>query len=90
LRCVAPLDLAIGRVRRRSGTDPSDATEDVTRAVSTSVDAWAAATAIDTSGEAATAVAGALAAVAGDFRPQEVTPYGRTMRDRGDVPCPDS
>ena len=62
LRCVAPLDVALERVRRRSGTDASDATEEVTRALSGRDGGWSTATAIDTSGEAGTAISGALAA----------------------------
>jgi aminoglycoside phosphotransferase family enzyme/predicted kinase len=62
LRCVAPLDTALERVRGRTGTDASDATEAVTRALSTGDTAWSTATEIDTSGEAGAAIAGALAA----------------------------
>ena len=62
LRCVAPLDTALERVRGRAGTDVSDATEEVTRALSAGDTAWNTATEIDTSGEAGPAIAGALAA----------------------------
>ena len=62
LRCVAPLDVALVRVRRRSGTDASDATEEITRALSSSDGGWTTATEIDTSGEVAAAIAGGLAA----------------------------
>ena len=61
LRCVAPLDVALGRVRRRSGTDASDATEEVTRALSAPAGEWSTATAIDTSGGAEAAISRALA-----------------------------
>ena len=70
LRCVAPLDVALERVRRRSGTDASDATEEVTRALSGGDGGWTTATEIDTSGEAGPAISAALAgAVRGDHRP---------------------
>ena len=62
LRCVASLDVALERVRRRTGADASDATEEVTRALSSGDSPWLTATDVDTSGEAATAIAGALAA----------------------------
>ncbi len=61
VRCVAPLEVALERVRRRSGTDASDATEEVTRALSSCDGGWSTATEIDTSGEAATAIAAAIA-----------------------------
>ncbi|MDP1806583.1 MAG: AAA family ATPase, partial [Acidimicrobiales bacterium] len=60
LRCVAPLDLALERVRRRSGTDASDATEEVTRALSGRAGEWSTAREIDTSGDASAAISGAL------------------------------
>lgn len=60
LRCVAPLDVALERVCRRSGTDASDATEEVTRALSGRAGGWGTATEIDTSGDASAAISGAL------------------------------
>ena len=61
LRCVASLAVALERVRLRSGIDASDATEAVTRALASGGGAWPTATEVDTSGEAAAAIAGALA-----------------------------
>jgi hypothetical protein len=62
LRCTAPLDVAVERVRRRSGTDASDATEAVTRALWAGAGPWSSATEIDTSGDEGDAIAEALAA----------------------------
>lgn len=62
LRCVAPLEVALERVRRRSGTDASDATEEVTRALSNDAGGRNTAVEIDTSGEAGPAIAAALTA----------------------------
>jgi uncharacterized protein len=63
LRCVAPLDVALERVGRRRGADASDATEEVTRALWSNDGGWSTATDVDTSGDAAPAIAAALAAV---------------------------
>ncbi|MGH9152924.1 MAG: AAA family ATPase, partial [Acidimicrobiales bacterium] len=66
LRCVAPVAVAADRVRRRTaaGSDPSDATEDVARALADAGAGWATATEIDTSGQPSAAVEAALARVA--------------------------
>lgn len=65
LRCVAPLEVTVKRIRRRiaEANDPSDATEDVARALSGHEPPWAAARAVDTSAESTDAVAAALAAI---------------------------
>jgi len=63
LRCVAPLEVAVERINRRlvAGVDPSDATEEVARALAASDVPWTTATDVDTSGDPAAAVAAALA-----------------------------
>lgn len=65
LRCATPVDVALERVRRRAGTDASDADEEVTRALSADFGPWTTATNVDTSGHAEAAVAYALAAAGG-------------------------
>ncbi|HVL07399.1 MAG TPA: AAA family ATPase [Acidimicrobiales bacterium] len=62
LRCAAPLDLALERIRRRSGRDASDATEVVARAMWAGGEPWITAAEIDTSSDGSAAVANALAA----------------------------
>ncbi len=64
LRCVAPLDVALERVRRRAaaGGDPSDASEAVVRALWEQDLPWVSAVDVDTSGAAADAVATATRA----------------------------
>ena len=62
LRCTAPLDVAVERIRRRAGTDASDATEEVARALSTGGEQWRTATEIDTGGDPEPAIARALLA----------------------------
>ncbi|HVL27910.1 MAG TPA: AAA family ATPase, partial [Acidimicrobiales bacterium] len=64
LRCVAPLDVAVARVRERArgGGDPSDATPEVVRAMAGAHDGWDSATVVDTSGAPGAAAAAALAA----------------------------
>lgn len=63
LRCVAPLEVAVERINRRlvAGVDPSDATEEVARALAASDVPWTTATNVDTSGDPAAAVTAALA-----------------------------
>lgn len=80
LRCVAPLELALDRIRRRLGTglDPSDATEEIARALATRDSPWLTATAIDTSGEPADAVAAAVAATRGARGPSTLS-YGEAV-----------
>ncbi|HEX2192184.1 MAG TPA: AAA family ATPase [Acidimicrobiales bacterium] len=65
LRCTAPLDVAVGRVKRRraEGADVSDATEEVVRALAARAAPWPTATDVDTSGDPDSAVAAALAAL---------------------------
>ncbi|HVM01317.1 MAG TPA: AAA family ATPase [Acidimicrobiales bacterium] len=66
LRCVAPVAVVADRVRRRTatGSDPSDATEDVARALADAGAGWAAATEIDTSAQLTASVEAALVRVA--------------------------
>lgn len=65
LRCVAPVEVAVDRVKRRWAVgDASDATEDVVRAFSADQAPWSTATDVDTSGDSADAVAAALARTA--------------------------
>ena len=61
LRCAAPLDLTLERIRRRWGGDASDATEAVARAMWANGEPWTTASEIDTSSDGPAAVARALA-----------------------------
>ena len=63
LRCTTPTDIAVERVNRRraEATDPSDASEEVTRVLAARAEPWPTATEVDTSGDADDAVAAALA-----------------------------
>jgi len=66
LRCVAPLEVAVDRVNRRlaARADPSEATEQVARALTVREVPWKTATELDTSGDPGGAVASALARIA--------------------------
>ncbi len=70
IRCVAPVEVAVERVvhRLREGTDPSDATEQVARALSAADTGWATAAEVDTSGDPEVAVASALSRVVGPMQ----------------------
>jgi aminoglycoside phosphotransferase family enzyme/predicted kinase len=65
LRCVAPVDVAVGRVERRlaAGADVSDATPEVARARADSDRDWLSATVVDTSGTPDAAVDFVLARI---------------------------
>jgi aminoglycoside phosphotransferase family enzyme/predicted kinase len=71
LRCVAPLETAVARVRTRlsTGTDVSDATEQVTRHLARLEAPWACAHDVDTSRDPALGVSAALAALGVTFGP---------------------
>ena len=61
LRCVAPTEVTVERLRRRHGTDdPSDATPEIASAMRADVHAWPEAAPVDTSGEVGGAVDEAL------------------------------
>lgn len=64
LRCVAPPEVAAARIARRlrEGTDPSEATPAVARAMAGVADAWPEATAVDTAGDLRRATEAALGA----------------------------
>lgn len=64
LRCVAPVEVVVARAASRLATehDPSDATEDVVRAMAATDAPWPAAEPVDTSGSPAAAVTAAVAA----------------------------
>lgn len=65
LRCVTPLETAVGRVRDRllTGTDMSDATGQVTRHFALLEAPWAGSHDVDTSGDPELGVSAALAAL---------------------------
>jgi predicted kinase len=66
LRCCTPLDVALDRARRGDArADPSDATQDVVRALWSQHVPWPSALAVDTSGEPGDALAVALARIRG-------------------------
>lgn len=76
LRCVAPLELAVERIRARTAAadDISDATEEVARALANSASPWGTATDIDTAGAPADAVKAGVAAVTGPSALGEMDP----------------
>ena len=64
-RCAAPPDVANARIARRraAGTDASDATAEVARALRAEADPWPSATSIDTTGTESEARDRALEAI---------------------------
>jgi aminoglycoside phosphotransferase family enzyme/predicted kinase len=64
LRCAAPADLAVERIRARRGTgDPSDADPDIARRLADDFEPWPEATVLETTAPRAVTAAAALDAV---------------------------